>query len=51
VVLARESSTEPVVSLRIEGFSSEGYARLVSDSLKSLKEADALLRRQIAAAD
>jgi len=48
IALARESSTEAVVSLRIEGFSSMGYARLVSVCLHSLKEGGALLRSQIA---
>ena len=33
VVLARESSTEAVVSLRIEGFSSGGYQKLVTHCL------------------
>jgi phosphomannomutase len=44
VVLARESSTEPVVSLRIEGFSPEGFEKLTSLSLASLGEAGELLR-------
>jgi phosphomannomutase len=47
VVLARESTTEPVVSLRVEGFSIAGYSKLVDQSLGSLPEADALLRHQI----
>jgi phosphomannomutase/phosphoglucomutase len=47
VVLARESSTEAVVSLRIEGFTPSGYDNLVRNCLTSLKEADALLRQQI----
>jgi phosphomannomutase len=51
VVLARESSTERVVSLRIEGFSSESYGKLVNSCLGSLHEANSLLRGQIAEAD
>ena len=47
VLLARESSTEPVVSLRIEGFSPGGYDRLVASCLAALPEAGTLLRRQI----
>jgi len=47
IVLARESSTEAVVSLRIEGLSSAGYGRLVRHCLDSLAEARALLRHQI----
>src|SRR5262249_45596229 len=47
VLLARESSTEPVVSLRIEGFSRETYERLVRDCVAALSEADILLRQQI----
>jgi phosphomannomutase/phosphoglucomutase len=50
IVLARESSTEAVVSLRIEGFNSAGYARLVDVCLGSLREGYALLRSQIAEA-
>jgi phosphomannomutase len=50
VILARESTTEPVVSLRIEGFSSAGYEKLVDICLSSLSEGDALLRTQIAEA-
>jgi phosphomannomutase len=44
VVLARESSTEPVVSLRIEGFSQKGFEKLTSLALASLGEAGELLR-------
>jgi hypothetical protein len=47
VVLARESSTEPVVPLRVGGFSAAGHRKLVEGTLGSLPEADALLRRQI----
>lgn len=51
IVLARESSTESVVSLRVEGFSSRGYKKLVRHCLTSLSEADVLLRRQISEAE
>ena len=47
IILARESSTEAVVSLRIEGFSSAGYSRLVDVCLRSLGESGPLLRNQI----
>lgn len=47
IILARESSTEAVVSLRIEGFSQEGYLNLVTRCLCTLREGDSLLRHQI----
>ena len=47
IVLARESSTEPVVSLRVEAFSEAGYQNLVARCLTSLCEAQELLLRQI----
>jgi len=42
VVLARQSSTEQVVSFRIEGFSRQSFAALVSHCRKALPEAAAL---------
>ncbi len=47
VILARESSTEAVVSLRIEGFSSRGYSELVTRCLASLRDANNILLGQI----
>ena len=47
VILARESSTEPVVSLRIEGFSQHVYEALTSRSLASLGSGETLLRLQL----
>jgi phosphomannomutase len=47
VLLARESSTEPVVSLRIEGFESASYDFLLNNCLAALPEANLLLREQI----
>ncbi len=47
ILLARESSTEPVVSLRVEAFNQRGYENLVDICLASLGEAEAVLRRQI----
>ena len=39
VVLVRESGTEPVTSLRIEGFTPAGYARILDRCVQSLPEA------------
>ena len=50
IVLVRKSSTEPVVSLRIEGFTEEALQALVWRCAASLVAAADLLRRQIAAA-
>ena len=47
VVLARESSTEPVISLRVEGFSEAGFAKLADVVLRSLPEAGVVLRHQV----
>ncbi len=47
VVLVRESSTEPVISMRIEGFSEHGYNRLVAHCLSLLPEVSELLGDQI----
>jgi phosphomannomutase len=47
ILLARESSTEPMVSLRVDAFNQRGYEKLVGECLASLGEAGALLRRQI----
>lgn len=43
VVLLRESGTEPVLSLRIEGFSADAHARILAQCLQSLPEAARLL--------
>ena len=47
IVLARRSSTEPVVSLRIEGFDRPGFEKLVERCLSSLDTAASVLRDQI----
>jgi phosphomannomutase len=47
IVLARESSTEPVVSLRVEAFSRRDYEEIVAQCLSTLGEARELLRRQL----
>ena len=47
VVLIRESGTEPMLSLRIEGFDQPSFERLVEQCLASLPEAEQTLRRQI----
>lgn len=47
IVLVRESSTEPIVSLRIEGGSRQSYDELVNRCLSALSEGSSLLRRQI----
>jgi phosphomannomutase len=39
IVLVRESGTEPVLSLRIEGFTSESYRRILAQCLQSLPAA------------
>ncbi len=38
IVLVRESGTEPVLSLRIEGFTSEGYDRMIAQCAHALPE-------------
>ncbi len=47
VVLVRESSTEPVISMRLEGFSEGSFGRIVEQTLAVLPEAEAILRTQI----
>jgi phosphomannomutase len=47
ILLVRESSTEPVVSLRMEAFSERGLAELVARCLAALGEARELLLSQI----
>jgi phosphomannomutase / phosphoglucomutase len=42
VVLLRESGTEPVLSLRIEGFSAGVYARLLAQCAQALPQAERL---------
>lgn len=44
-VLVRESGTEPVLSLRIEGFTSEGYERMIAQCAHALPEAAPQLGR------
>jgi phosphomannomutase len=46
IVLARASSTEPVVSLRVEAFSEREFDGLLARCLAALSEAGDLLRRQ-----
>ena len=46
VVLARESSTEPVVSLRIEGVDPASYKMLLAKTIDVLPEAAPLFRQQ-----
>jgi phosphomannomutase len=43
VVLIRESGTEPVLSLRIEGFDAEKYERILSQSIQCLPTVSAML--------
>ena len=43
IVLIRESGTEPVLSLRIEGFSREGYEQILGRCMQLLPEARAHL--------
>jgi len=47
IVLVRESSTEPVVSVRIEGSSEPAFESLLAQCLTILSEAEAILRNQI----
>jgi phosphomannomutase / phosphoglucomutase len=47
VVLARESSTEPDVSLRVEGFSPTAYRELLAKVLRQLPEVHNLLTSQL----
>ncbi len=46
VVLIRESGTEPVLSLRIEGFASASHERILAQCLQSLPEVAPQLRRE-----
>jgi phosphomannomutase / phosphoglucomutase len=48
VVLARESSTEPAVSLRVEGFSLTAYHEFLMELHRLLPEAHSLLAAQLA---
>ncbi len=47
IILARASSTEPVVSLRVEAFSERGLEDLLARCLVTLGEARELLLRQV----
>jgi phosphomannomutase / phosphoglucomutase len=47
VVLIRESGTEPVLSLCIEGFASASHERILARCLQSLPEAAPQLRREL----
>jgi len=47
VVLARESSTESVVSLRIEGFDQGGYETVLEQTMSMLPEARDFLEEQL----
>lgn len=47
VVLIRPSGTEPVISLRIEGFEQMAFDRILSQSLSALSEVAASLERQL----
>ena len=46
-MLVRESSTEPIVSLRLEAFQRESFERLMARCLSAVEEARELLLRQI----
>jgi phosphomannomutase / phosphoglucomutase len=48
VVLVRESSTEPAISLRVEGFSLIAYRKLLATVLDNLHEVQDLLSSQLA---
>ncbi len=50
VVLVRRSTTEPVVSLRLEGFDQAAYEQLLDRTLLALGEAEPQLRQQLAEA-
>jgi phosphomannomutase/phosphoglucomutase len=47
VVLVRESGTEPVLSLRIEGFDAASHERILSQCMTSLPEVEALVRSEL----
>jgi phosphomannomutase/phosphoglucomutase len=47
VVLIRESGTEPVLSLRIEGFAPASHERILAQCLQSLPEAAPQIRREV----
>jgi len=47
VVLVRESGTEPVVSLTIEGFHAEGHQRILSQCVQSLPQASTHLQNEL----
>jgi phosphomannomutase len=47
IVLVRESSTEPIVSLRLEAFRRESFEKLMARCLTTLHEARELLLQQI----
>jgi phosphomannomutase len=51
VVLIRESGTEPVLSLRIEGFASASHERILARCLQSLPEVAPQLRREVLGAN
>jgi phosphomannomutase len=46
IVLVRESGTEPVLSVRIEGFTTEGLERMVAKCVEALPEASMYIRRE-----
>jgi phosphomannomutase len=46
IVLVRESGTEPVISLRIEGFDGPNYGLILARSLQSLPEAASRICRE-----
>jgi phosphomannomutase len=50
VILARESSTEPAVSLRVEGFTASVYPELLAALLRQLPEVRDLLASQLESA-
>jgi phosphomannomutase len=47
VVLIRKSGTEPILSLRIEGFDGASHERIVSQCILSLPEVAALVHREL----
>jgi phosphomannomutase len=46
-ILVRKSGTEPVLSMRIEGFDAISYERILSHCIFSLPEMEALIRREL----
>ncbi len=47
IVLVRESGTEPVISLRMEGFDEMSYERILARSLQCLPEAASVIHHEL----